>query len=49
MSKINAFFSFTFWPAFNVADSAVTVGVIMLAYCLLRSPQVEKYQDGQDL
>lgn len=46
---VTDFIGFTFWPAFNVADSAVTVGVIMLAYCLLRSPRIEKYQDGQDL
>ncbi len=46
---VTDFIDFTFWPAFNVADSAVTVSVIMLAYCLLRSPRIEKYQDGQDL
>lgn len=46
---VTDFIDFTFWPAFNIADSAVTVSVIMLAYCLLRSPRIEKYQDGQDL
>ena len=46
---VTDFIDFTFWPAFNIADSAVTVSVIILAYCLLRSPQSEKYQDGQDL
>ncbi len=46
---VTDFIDFTFWPAFNIADSAVTVSVIILAYCLLRSPRIEKYQDGQDL
>lgn len=30
------------WPAFNIADSAITVGVILLAYSLLRSARAEK-------
>lgn len=29
------------WPVFNVADSAIVVGVAILAYSLLRVPQVE--------
>ena len=32
---VTDFISFTFWPVFNIADSAVTVGVIMMAYCLI--------------
>jgi len=27
----------SWWPAFNIADSAVTIGVIIFAYSLLRS------------
>ena len=33
----------TWWPAFNIADSAITVGVIILVYSLLRLAQVEKH------
>lgn len=29
------FLDFTYWPAFNVADSSIVVGVILLAYSLL--------------
>ena len=34
---VTDFISFSFWPAFNVADSAVSVGAVMVAYCLLFS------------
>jgi signal peptidase II len=30
------------WPAFNVADSAITIGVALLVLDILRSPQVEE-------
>lgn len=32
----------SWWPAFNIADSAITVGVILLAYFLLRLTRAEK-------
>jgi len=31
------------WPAFNIADSAITIGVILLAYSLLRLTRAEKH------
>jgi signal peptidase II len=32
----------TWWPAFNIADSAVTIGAIVFAYSLLRLLRAEK-------
>lgn len=34
---VTDFIDFGFWPAFNIADSAITVGVILFAYFALRS------------
>lgn len=34
--SVTDFIDFKVWPAFNVADSAVTIGVLVFAYCLLR-------------
>ncbi len=38
LGYVTDFIDFGFWPAFNIADAAVTVGVIILAYCLLCWP-----------
>ena len=35
LGYVTDFIDFGFWPAFNVADSAVVVGVIIFAYSLL--------------
>ena len=40
---VTDFIDFGYWPAFNVADSAITVGVIIFAYSLLRLTQAEKH------
>jgi signal peptidase II len=37
LGYVTDFIDVGFWPAFNVADSAVTVGVLIFAYVLLRS------------
>ena len=42
LGYVTDFIDFGFWPAFNIADSAVTVGVIIFVYYLLRSTQTEK-------
>ncbi len=34
LGYVTDFIDFGFWPAFNIADSAVVVGVIILAYSL---------------
>ena len=33
---VTDFIDFNFWPAFNIADSAVVVGAILLAYSIIR-------------
>ncbi len=40
------FIDLTWWPVFNVADSAIVVGVFVLAYHLLTSPTDQKQRDG---
>jgi len=36
---VTDFLDFKVWPVFNVADSAIVVGVAILAYCLLRDQE----------
>jgi signal peptidase II len=43
LNGITDFMSISIWPAFNIADSAVTVGTILFAYSLIRSAQTEPY------
>lgn len=37
---IDVYYASHHWPTFNVADSAITVGAVLLAYDLLVSPSV---------
>jgi len=37
------FIDFRVWPAFNVADSAVIIGVIIIAYSLIRTATAQKH------
>ena len=39
---VTDFIDFRVWPAFNIADSAITIGVILFAYCVLSSAQSAK-------
>ncbi|MHB0870709.1 MAG: signal peptidase II [Pirellulaceae bacterium] len=40
------FVDLTYWPVFNVADSAIVIGVAILAYHLLTSPSDQPAADG---
>ena len=33
--RVTDFLDFKVWPVFNIADAAVTVGVIIIAYCII--------------
>jgi signal peptidase II len=33
------FLDFRIWPVFNIADTAITIGAILLAYTILRKPE----------
>ena len=39
---VTDFISVSIWPTFNIADSAVTIGVILFAYLFLFSTRAEK-------
>lgn len=41
------FVDLTFWPVFNVADSAIVVGVAVLAYHLLFGPSAPRPVDSK--
>ncbi len=43
------FFDFKVWPVFNVADSCIVIGVLILAFLLLRqAPEEEVHRVGPD-
>ena len=49
LGYITDFIDFNFWPAFNIADSAIVIGVILLAYSLLCLARARKGSDGQGI
>ena len=46
LGYVTDFLDFNFWPAFNIADSAIVVGTIILAYSLICLARVGKRSDG---
>jgi len=40
---VTDFIDFGYWPSFNVADSAITVGAIIFIYAVLHLAQLEKH------
>jgi len=45
---VTDFINFSFWPAFNVADSSTVIGALLLAYALLRLAWKDELPDGKD-
>jgi signal peptidase II len=35
LMKVTDWIDFKFWPVFNIADASTTIGVIILAYCII--------------
>ena len=46
---VTDFIGIGIWPSFNIADSAVVVGVILLAYSLLALTRDGKYQEDSNV
>ena len=49
LGYVTDFIDIGVWPTFNIADSAVTVGVFILAYLLLPLARAGKRGDGQSI
>ena len=45
LGYVTDFIDFKVWPAFNIADSAVTVGVIIIAYGIIFLVKPAKHQE----
>ena len=43
LGYVTDFIDFDVWPAFNIADSAIVVGIIMLAYSLICLARARKH------
>jgi signal peptidase II len=43
LGYVTDFINFNLWPAFNIADSAVTIGVILFAYSLFFIARTKKH------
>jgi len=48
LGYVTDFIAVSIWPAFNIADSAIVVGTIILAYSLIGSARAREDSDGQN-
>jgi len=49
LGYVTDFIDFNFWPAFNIADSAIVVGIILLAYSLISLARARERSDGKGI
>ncbi len=49
LGYVTDFIDFNFWPAFNIADPAIVVGVILLAYSLISLARAGERSDGKGI
>lgn len=49
LGYVTDFIAVSIWPAFNIADSAIVVGSIILAYSLIGLARAGKRLDGQGI
>ena len=49
LGYVTDFIAVGIWPAFNIADSAIVVGTIILAYSLIDLVRVRERSDGQGI
>ena len=45
LGHVTDFIDFKVWPAFNIADASVTVGVIIVAYCIIFRSGFTRHQE----
>jgi len=49
LGHVTDFINFNLWPAFNLADSAIVVGMIIIAYLLISLVFTRKPPDGKGI
>ncbi|MAH39632.1 MAG: signal peptidase II [Dehalococcoidales bacterium] len=46
---VTDFIAIGYWPTFNIADSTVVVGAILIAYLLIRLTESSEHRNGQSI
>ena len=49
LGYVTDFIAVSIWPAFNIADSAIVVGISILAYSLIGLARARERSDGQGI